>query len=437
MLLSMTAKNKYFGTDGIRGIPNKDLDVSLLENLGKSLRILHNNTVVIATDTRYSKDLLAFSIISGCLSSGLKVIYAGVLSTPALIYYSYIHKVVGVMITASHNPYYYNGVKIINNGYKLNNKEEEQLEQELTENHDKAKETGTFLYQPEILQEYILFLSPYLQPCNLKVCIDCANGSDYKIAPFLFSKICHDLVLINHQPNGYNINESCGATHIENLQSSVLAYHCDIGFAYDGDGDRVICVDHNGNIIDGDLLIYILAVILKEQDCLKQNKVVMTVMSNLGIIHALKKQGIEVIEVPVGDKNVAAALKENQLSLGGEASGHIIVPKLFHSGDGLLMSLYLLRILKEQNKTIADYTKDIQLYTNRMINIKVSDKNSILSNQRLFQRVEEIRRELNQDCKIIIRPSGTEDVVRLSVMAKSEELVSRYLEELYQMIINS
>ncbi len=433
MLLSMKIENKYFGTDGIRGIPNKDLNLCFLEKLGKALKVLNNDTIIVATDTRFSKDFLAFSIISGCLSNGLNVTYAGILSTPALIYYCYIHKVTGVMITASHNPYYYNGIKIIKNGYKLTQTEEQLLEQAL-DCLETSCELGAFSFQPNIQNDYIQFLISYGEPCGLKVCIDCANGSNYKIAPFIFSKICNDLVVVSNHPNGYNINDHCGATNLSSLQEQVLTHQCDIGFAYDGDGDRVICVDRKGNIIDGDLIIYILASYLKNKGELKNNQVVLTIMSNLGIIHALQAKGIEVLEVPVGDKHVVKALNEKNFSIGGEASGHIIIPSLFHSGDGLLISLYLLKVLLEEQKDLTDYTKEVSLYFNRMINIQVEDKKKILYNQSLYQRVEEIKEELNQDCKIIIRPSGTENVVRLNVMAKSKELVDRYIEELNQKI---
>lgn len=428
---------KYFGTDGIRGIPNKKLTVDLVTKLGMALAALDSKEVVIATDTRISKDLLAYSIIAGALSRGLNVHYAGVMPTPALIYYSNLKQITGIMITASHNPYTDNGIKVLNKGLKLSEEQELKLES-LIDNPSKYDgEIGKYNYEPEIKNIYLDFIRTKINKTKLKVCIDCANGATSTTAPILFKEVTNNLVVCAAEPDGYNINNGVGSTHLEYLKENVLKNKCDIGFAFDGDGDRVLAVDENGNLIDGDKLIFILAKYLKSINRLNDNKVVLTIMSNLGLISNLRKSGIDVVETQVGDKHVVKELLDNNLSVGGENSGHIIMPQELHTGDGVLIAITILKILEETNTNISDWLKNVHMYADKMVNVYVDDRNAVMNNAKLFERANEIRKELNNDCKIIIRPSGTEDLIRVTVMAKTNELVEMYSNELVNLVKES
>lgn len=397
--------------------------------VGRSLKFFKSD-VVVATDTRISKDLLATSLISGCLSNGINVYYATVSSTPALIYYSLMKKVVGVMITASHNKYSDNGIKIINKGYKLNSDEENEIEY-LIDNDSYSFEVGKLDFI-NINYDYLKFINTYLINSKLKIIIDCANGSTSNLAFNVFSKVTNDLIIINNNPNGYNINENCGSTNVLKLKEEIIKNKYDIGFAYDGDGDRVVAVDKYGNICSGDILIYLLALYLKKQ--YKMNKIVLSKMSNLGIIKALNKNNIDVIETDVGDKYIMESLQSNNLILGGEDSGHIIINNVFHTGDGILISLFILTALDYLKINLNDIYNSLNLYYSNNINIKVNDKNVILNNINLDNKVKEIKSKLNNDCKIIIRPSGTEDFVRVCVMGKNKEEVDKYLDEIIKII---
>jgi len=425
---------KYFGTDGIRGIPNEKLTVDLVTKLGMALTALNNKNVVLATDTRLSKDMLAQAISAGALSKGLNVEFLGVIPTPALIYYSYVHKATGIMITASHNPYTDNGIKVLKNGIKLSEEDELKIESLIDNPKEDKTEIGKYIINDNAKEEYVDFIKKNIIKTNLKIVLDTANGATYKTAEMIFNDITSNLTIIANNPDGYNINNGCGSTHLELLKKKVLEIKADIGFAFDGDGDRVLAVDKNGNIIDGDMLIYILARYLKQNNKLNNNSIALSMMSNLGLIKSLNEYGINVIETNVGDKYIVKALFENHLSVGGENSGHIILPDLFHTGDGVFVASQIIKILEESNTSINDWLKDVKMYADKMVNIKVNDKKAVLNNQKLFDTVEEIKKELKNDCKIIIRSSGTEDLIRVSVMAQNEADVLKYSECLVNLV---
>jgi phosphoglucosamine mutase len=425
---------KYFGTDGMRGVPNQKLTVDIISKMGASLESLGNKDVVLATDTRLSKDMLANAVIAGALSHGMNVHFIGVIPTPALIYYSKLKGYTGVMITASHNPYTDNGIKLLNKGYKLTDPEEAKVEELMDTPSSYNGEIGRFINESNAYSDYINFMNKHINKSSLKIAIDCANGATYKTAPEIFSKVTDNLVVVANEPNGTNINNNCGSTHLELLKETVVKNKCDLGFAFDGDGDRVLCVDNNGNTIDGDMLIYLISKYLKSKNKLNKDSVVLSIMSNLGLLHKLNDDGIKVVETPVGDKYVVRAIMENNLSIGGENSGHIIVPEYLHTGDGVLNALLVCNLLSETNTKIKDWFKDIKMYADKMVNIKVANKQNVLNNKNLFDRIDEIKKELNNDCKIIVRASGTEDLIRVSVMCKDEALMNKYSDELVKMV---
>lgn len=424
---------KYFGTDGIRGIPNQKLNVEFIVKVGRALSILKLDHIIVGTDTRESKDMIAYALIAGALSQGLYVDYVEVIPTPGILYLSKIKNAVGVMITASHNPYFYNGIKIIKKGKKLTKQEEEQMESFLDSPLQRLKEVGRLTLSSRLVKEYHKMLFPHLASTHLKLAVDCANGATYKIAPLIFNLITNSLVVLHNEPNGRNINEQCGSTCLKSLSNTVVQERCDLGIAFDGDGDRVVCVDKNGIPVDGDLILYILACYLKGKNLLKNNAIAITIMSNLGIIRSLNKKGIRTIETPVGDKYIAEAIQANDLSLGGESSGHIIFPEISSTGDGILIAMKLIQILEETHTTIEDWISDLILYPDKLENIMVKDKKRVLGVP-LQNQIEEMKKELHQDCKIIVRPSGTEDCIRVSVMAQTEELVSKYQDRLVSLI---
>lgn len=425
---------KYFGTDGMRGVPNQKLTVDIISKMGAALESLGNRDVVLATDTRLSKDMLANAVIAGALSHGMNVHFIGVISTPALIYYSKLKGYTGVMITASHNPYTDNGIKLLNKGYKLTDSEEAKVEELMDNPSIYSGEIGRFISESNAYSDYIKFMKKHINKSNIKIAVDCANGATFKTAPEIFSEVTDNLVVVANKPNGTNINNNCGSTHLELLKETVLKNKCDLGFAFDGDGDRVLCVDSNGNTIDGDMLIYLIAKYLKNKNKLNKNSVVLSIMSNLGLLHKLDEEGIKVVETPVGDKYVVRAIMENNLSVGGENSGHIIVPEYLHTGDGVLNALLVCNLLSETNTKINDWFKDIKMYSDKMVNIKVENKQKVLNNKNLFDRIEKIKNELNNDCKIIVRASGTEDLIRVSVMCKDESIMNKYSNELVNMV---
>jgi len=425
---------KYFGTDGMRGIPNIDLRIDNMTALGSALESLNNKEIILATDTRLSKDFLSNAIMAGALSHGMNVHFVGVIPTPALIYLSKLYGYTGVMITASHNPYTDNGIKVLNKGYKLTDTEEEHLESLMDTPSNYTGEIGKFINESNAFNDYLSFINKFINKTNLKVALDCANGATSVTAPLIYKNVTDNLIIICNHPDGININNNCGSTHLDLLKQTVVDNKCDLGFAFDGDGDRVLCIDNKGNTIDGDMLIYLIAKYLKNNNKLNKNTVVLSMMSNLGLLHLLKEEGINVVETPVGDKYIAKALLENDYKVGGENSGHIIVPDVLHTGDGLLNSLLVLNLLIETNTSLNDWFKDLKMYSDKMVNIKVADKSKVLNNTNLLNRIDEIKKELNNDCKIIIRASGTEDLIRVSVMCKDEDTMLKYSNELVEMV---
>lgn len=418
---------RYFGTDGIRGKYNEFITKELSYKLGRSLSVLGCNKLVVAQDTRMSSDILSKYLISGAMSAGIEVINAGVIPTQALIYYSKINNIFGVMITASHNMYEDNGLKVVKYGKKLSNFEEKVIEEYLDEDII-IKELFELPIDNSVENLYYNNLENFSICSNLKIIIDCANGATFKIAPTIFNNVTNNLIVLADNPNGKNINENVGSTNLNNIIDNFKDY--DIAFSFDGDGDRVLVVE-DGKIIDGDQIIYLIAKYLKENNALNNNTVVLTMMSNIGILKSLESIGIKYVLTNVGDKYVVKELLENNYSIGGENSGHIILPEIIPTGDGILVSLLLLKIMKEHNCKLSDFLDGIDLYEDKMVNLKVNNKDIIYSDI-VQNEINKIQEEI--DGKVIVRKSGTENLIRLTVMAKTKKEVDKYMKRLINLI---
>ena len=420
---------KYFGTDGIRGRFNLELTNSLAFKVGQSLKsVLDTNRLVIGMDTRESSSELLYSVISGAQSVGIDVMNAGVVSTPLISHYSKQKEVSGVMITASHNPYTDNGIKVFNKGNKLSESEELAIEDFIDNNPEFTVTTIGKLYSgEEVLDLYLdLIESLDFNQSSLRVGFDSANGANYLISYGILREMCEEHYQIGFKPDGKNINKGVGSTHLEAITKLVKDNNLDIGLSFDGDGDRVLVVDKDLDIIDGDLIIYIIANYLKDHGLLKKDTVVLTSMSNLGIIKAFERKGIKVVLTGVGDKYVLEELNKNGYSIGGENSGHVILRDYINTGDGLLVGAYLLNILEVTGKTLKELTSDIKMWPQTMENIRTFNKD-ILNDQRVVDVIEEVKGILGINGKVLIRASGTEPLIRVTISCELKSDVDKYV----------
>ena len=384
---------KYFGTDGIRGVAGESLTSDLSFKVGKALGKLltekkERPKVIIGRDTRISCDMIEYALTAGLTSVGVDVMTVGVIPTPAIAYLTKtIETDSGIMISASHNPYQDNGIKIFSsNGYKLPDKVEEELES-LMENREKLLEhqvsgddLGRFKYVEDDMRIYLDFLASTVKTNfkGLKIVIDAANGAAYRVASKIYQKLGAEIIVINNIPNGKNINVNCGSTHPELLQEVVKVYKADLGLAFDGDADRLIAVDHTGHIVDGDLIIAIIAQSLKKKGLLNDNKVVTTVLSNMGFEKYLEEKGIGLIRANVGDRYVLEKMKKFGLNVGGEQSGHILMLDYNTTGDGVLSSIQLVSAILDSGKSLNELIKDIKLWPQKSQNIIVAKENSAM-----------------------------------------------------------
>ncbi len=440
--------SKYFGTDGFRGESNIDLTVDHAFLIGKFLGNYYLKTlkrrpqVVIGKDTRRSSYMFEYAISAGLVSSGADVFLMHVTTTPSVSYVTRTDNFdLGIMISASHNPFYDNGIKLINHqGLKL---EKEVLD--LIEEYIDCPDKDCHVYQDDIgmvndysvgRNRYIGYLMsiPTRSFKNIKVALDCANGASSLIAKSVFDALGAKTFVINNQPNGLNINVDCGSTHIDTLRDYVVKNKLDLGFAYDGDADRCLAVDSTGKIIDGDLILYLSAIYLDDRNELPQHTVVMTIMSNMGILKGLKEKNINCSITDVGDKNVAYCMNENGYSLGGEQSGHVIFSKHATTGDGILTSLKVMEAMLEQKKSLHDLVKGVEIYPQALVNIKVSDKTLFLEDQDIQRQIHTLQEKLSSKGRILVRPSGTEPLIRIMVEAENKELCQKYIKILKDII---
>lgn len=431
---------KFFGTDGVRGIANKELTPELAFKLGKAgCEVLTEGskkpTFVIGRDTRISGELLEDSMSAGILSVGGNVIKVGVIPTPAVAYLTrYLKADAGVVISASHNPFEYNGIKFFNcNGFKLSDSVEDKIEQ-LIENEDIDRnraygdEIGRIIHLEENPEElYINFLLETVEGMNLsgkKVVLDCANGASYKTAPEVYKRLGASVVTIGDKPDGVNINMNIGSTHPQKLQEAVKKERAFIGLAFDGDADRLIAVDENGDIIDGDRSICICARELKKDGNLKKNKVTVTVMSNIGVKKFVKEElGAETETTAVGDRYVLESMLETGSNLGGEQSGHIIFTDYNTTGDGTLSSLQLCRAIIDSGKSPATLSNEIKIYPQALVNasVKNENKDKFMDDDEVKNKIKDAEKELEECGRVLIRASGTEPLVRVMLEGDDTE----------------
>lgn len=440
---------KYFGTDGVRGIANQDLSPELsfkLGRIGGYILTKHtdkkNSQVLVGRDTRISGQLLQDALISGLLSVGIEVLNLGVITTPGVSYLVRAQEAdAGVMITASHNPVEYNGIKFFgSDGFKLSDDLELEIEHLLDKEDNlprpSADGLGTVSEYNEGVNKYIKFLEDTVDEdlSGMKVVIDAANGSTSRLVSRLFADVNLDFDTMATVPDGLNINDHVGSTHPENLQKRVVEENADLGLAFDGDGDRCIAVDEKGNVIDGDKIMYICAKYWHNEERLKDNTVVTTVMSNLGFTKSLANQNIKNVQTKVGDRYVVEEMLKHGYNIGGEQSGHIIFLDFNNTGDGLLTALQLLSVIKKSGQSLFEMANEVEYYPQKLVNLQVPNKNSILNDQNIQKQINKVRAELGDEGRVVVRPSGTEPLLRVMVEASTSELVDKYINEIVAII---
>ena len=438
---------KYFGTDGIRGIAGESLTADLSFKVGKALGKLltekkDHPKVVIGRDTRISCDMIEHALTAGLTSTGVNVMTVGTIPTPAIAYLTKtIETDSGIMISASHNPYQDNGIKIFGpDGFKLTDEQELEIES-LIDNSEQIKNAsfekiGKVYGGNELTQKYIQHIKQSITGdlSDVKIALDCANGATTGVAPFIFGDLEADIETIGCQPNGVNINDNVGSTKIETISEFVKENNVDVGFAFDGDGDRVLAVDAKGNIIDGDKIMFILAKHLKEQGELKDNMVVSTVMSNIGFYKAIEENGLQSVKTAVGDRYVVEEMRKNDYSLGGEQSGHIVLMNYATTGDGILTAVKLANIIKTSGKSLEELASEVNIYPQKLVNIKVVDKKAAMEDSDILAECEKVEKELEGNGRILLRASGTENLIRVMVEASSDELTDKYCEQVAKIV---
>ena len=433
---------KYFGTDGFRGEANEVLTVEHAFKVGKYLGWYfgqdHKARVVIGKDTRRSSYMFEYALAAGLTASGADAYLLHVTTTPSVSYVTRTEDFdCGIMISASHNPYYDNGIKIINGkGHKMEAEVEEKIEAyidgEIGELPLAKKENiGRTVDYAAGRNRYIGHLISLATRSfkNMRVGLDCANGSAFAIAKSVYDALGAKTYVINQEPDGTNINTNCGSTHIEVLQEFVKEKNLDIAFAFDGDADRCIAVDENGNVVDGDLILYICGKYLKEQGRLNGDTIVTTIMSNLGLYKACDKVGIKYEKTAVGDKYVYENMMKNNFCLGGEQSGHIIFSKYATTGDGILTSLMIMEVVMEKKQTLSKLAEDVKIYPQLLKNVRVADKKTARENPEVVKAVDEVAKALGDDGRILVRESGTEPVIRVMVEAATDEICEKYVDQ--------
>lgn len=446
---------KYFGTDGVRGVANVELTCDLAFKLGRAGGYVLGNKyasnknerikVIVGKDTRISGDMLEASLTAGLMSAGCDVILAGVIPTPGVAFLTRAEDAdLGVVISASHNPAEYNGIKFFNHeGFKLDDDIEKEIEYFIDSPDEIDIEPSgvnvgrkNFLHRAQ--REYIDFIKEKAghDLSGLKVVLDCANGASYKIAGPVFEELGAEVIITNAEPDGININEKCGSTHPEGLKKAVVEHGADMGMAYDGDADRLIAVDENGDIVDGDKIMILSAIDLKEKGKLKDDTLVVTVMSNMGLTVAAKNNKINLSTTSVGDRYVLERMREKDYSLGGEQSGHLIFLEYNTTGDGVLSSVVLASIAVEKKEKLSKLASKMEVFPQVLVNTRVDNdkKNSYNDYPEVVDAIEAIEKKLLGEGRVLIRPSGTEPLVRVMIEGKEIGQIEKMANELAELI---
>jgi phosphoglucosamine mutase len=439
---------RIFGTDGIRGTANQyPLTAELALRVGRAVALFFGETnaqtkIIIGKDTRQSCDMIESALASGICSAGADACLTGILPTPAVAYLSSVTDVcAGIMISASHNPYYDNGIKIFDNeGFKLNDHKEEQLEclildKNMDETGSKSiHHIGSVERWRDAVERYRGFLQNTLPEKavfkGMRIIVDCSNGATYAIAPRLFHDLGAEVEAIGANPDGKNINAGCGSENPETLMKAVIAKRADIGLAFDGDGDRLIAVDENGRLVTGDRILIIFARAFKHKGLLKNNLVVSTVMSNLGLRLALKNLGIDYMAAPVGDRYVLEKMQANGAIIGGEDSGHMIFLDRHTTGDGMLAAVRLLQVMRDENKPLSELSRVMEVFPQILLNIEVQKKPKIESVAQIRDAIRCVEDILGERGRVLVRYSGTEPLCRVMVEGPVEEETRRYCRQI-------
>ncbi|MFP4697214.1 MAG: phosphoglucosamine mutase [Eubacteriales bacterium] len=442
---------RLFGTDGVRGIANQELTIELAFKLGQAGAYVltkenkHKPTILVGRDTRISGEMLASALIAGICSVGADAVSIGVVPTPAVAYLTRKFKAdAGVVISASHNPVEYNGIKFFNKeGYKLSDALEEEIEDIIIEKQEKIKlpigeNIGHVRYKQESIEDYIEYVRNLTKTNlnGLKVAIDCANGASYVSAPETLRELGAEVYIIHNEPDGKNINKNCGSTHMEDLQSYVTQIGAHVGIAFDGDADRCLAVDEMGQIIDGDQIMAILGLNMKQNNKLKKNTIVATVMSNLGFIIMGQKKGIHMEQTKVGDRYVLEKMIQEGYNLGGEQSGHIIFLDYNTTGDGLITAVHLLEVMKTTGKSLSELAKVMNVLPQVLVNAKVAnDKKHLYKEDEIInEMIKKVENKFAGEGRVLIRPSGTEPLVRVMIEGKNREILQQEAENLSSLI---
>lgn len=442
--------SRMFGTDGVRGIANKELTAELAYRLGRAgafvlTECAHKPKILVGMDTRISCDMLESALVSGILSVGAEAICVGIVPTPAIAYLTRKYGVdAGVMISASHNPVEYNGIKFFNgNGYKLSDELEDRIQSVIESNFEGVPspvggELGKKTIEDGALEDYMAYAKASIDVNlkGMKVALDCANGASYEAAVETFRTLGAEVVVINNDPDGININDKCGSTHPEELMDYVVRKQCNLGLAFDGDADRCLCVDEKGNLINGDFMMAIAAKYLKQQGRLNDNALVVTVMSNLGLDIAMQKEGIRTVKTRVGDRYVLEEMVKYGYKLGGEQSGHIIFLDHNTTGDGLVTGLQMAAIVKKSGKTLSELASMMKELPQVLANAKVpnSMKKIHETDVEIVEEIKKIEEALHGCGRVLIRPSGTEPLVRVMLEGENQEEIDKMAHDLAKLI---
>lgn len=443
--------SRLFGTDGVRGVAGSELTIQLAMQLGQAGAFeltkenSHQPTIIVGCDTRISGGMLSNALMAGICSVGANAVYVGIVPTPAIAYLTRFYKAdAGVVISASHNPAEFNGIKFFNrDGYKLPDATEDAIENLITANMMGVTmpvdaEVGNITYHFDALEEYIKFVKSCVPVdlSGLKIVVDCAEGASYESSVRALEELGADLIAIHTNPNGVNINNNCGSTHMEELCQRVVEEHANIGIAFDGDADRMLAVDENGKMVDGDQIMAICGHYLKSQGKLKSDTIVGTVMSNLGFSLFGKKNGIHIERTVVGDRYVLECMKSKGYNLGGEQSGHVIFLDENTTGDGLLSALHLLQVMVHTKKPLSELASIMEVLPQALVNAHVpnSKKHKFMEYGAIANAIDDLEKKFAEEGRVLIRPSGTEPLVRVMIEGKDQNEIQKDAQRLADLI---